>query len=203
MFPRSFSTISASPMREGAWRCSTRSLDLATPWQPYVAIHELAAAVAAAVLGRQERWRYLPLTRTPRKRLTWSFATPWRSPALCVPRDRARSAAFLATTHNLSLRASSASYTRPVSAGLHPLDKLQRQRRPRRIHKPLMPGVPRTHSGMGVRFDKATNMPHRLPHASSDPRVSRSVVDVCSLNRDHGRCCVSVGGFPEVFRGAG
>ena len=36
------------------------------------------------------RWSYLLLTRTPSKPLTCSFATPWRSPALSVPRDRAR-----------------------------------------------------------------------------------------------------------------
>jgi hypothetical protein len=34
---------------------------------------------------------YLPLTRTQRKLLTCGFATPQRSPALCAPRDRARS----------------------------------------------------------------------------------------------------------------
>jgi hypothetical protein len=71
----------------------------------------------------------LSLTRTRRKSLTCSFATPWRSPTRCAPRARARNvrgalrerlnereiaelitayrngatAASLATTHSVSL----------------------------------------------------------------------------------------------------
>jgi hypothetical protein len=37
------------------------------------------------------RWRYLPLTRTRRKPLTCSFATPQPSPTLRAPRNRVRS----------------------------------------------------------------------------------------------------------------
>ncbi|MDQ3765681.1 MAG: hypothetical protein M3460_31035 [Actinomycetota bacterium] len=41
-------------------------------------------------IGLIIRWRCLPLTRTRRELLTCGFATPWRLPALCVPRDRAK-----------------------------------------------------------------------------------------------------------------
>jgi hypothetical protein len=40
--------------------------------------------------GHGRWWRYLPLTCTPHKLLTFGFATPWCSPALCAPRPSAK-----------------------------------------------------------------------------------------------------------------
>jgi hypothetical protein len=52
-------------------------------------------------------------------------------------------ATSLAAAHGLSFKSVKRLCTSPVSAGRHPLDELRRQRRPRRILSPAMPGIDR------------------------------------------------------------
>jgi hypothetical protein len=52
--------------------------------------------------GSELVWRYLPFTCTQCKLLTCEFATPWLSPTLHVPRDRARSVRGACATASMS-----------------------------------------------------------------------------------------------------
>jgi hypothetical protein len=118
---------------------------------------------------------YLPLTPTPRKQLTYDFATPRLSPpTVCAPRPSSKrsgslrdrlderdiaelitayregaTATSLAAAHGLSL--TSIKYLLHI-AGVHrtsPRNELPRQRQPLHIRSPLMPGVHRAHRGRG------------------------------------------------------
>jgi hypothetical protein len=71
------------------------------------------------------------------------------------------------------------------------------------LHDPQFRLTGRTHRGMRVRFKRRRTCRIDCPALPVIPRVSRSVADVCSLNRDHGslmpaHCGANLSSAPSI-----